>query len=128
VVVIKTIWSPYSRRFVYTVPPIMEQEIANLRRQLQEEQCRREEAEAVARLSRLKTLREYIQACHEFSLRIQEVTDRTLTTQGDTSGRLFPRRIIPWDGFVSQQEEIWEKLSISSAFHSMHVFPSKFRA
>ncbi|EEH21951.2 hypothetical protein PABG_04162 [Paracoccidioides brasiliensis Pb03] len=50
-----------------------------------------------------------------------------MTTQGDTTkpaGRLFPQRIIPWDSFATQQEEIWNKVSISSDFHSQGVFPS----
>ncbi|KAK2052519.1 hypothetical protein LY76DRAFT_630015 [Colletotrichum caudatum] len=98
----------------------MDDEIANLRQQLREEKHRREEAEG-------RTLQKYLESCHSLSLAIQVVTDRTLTTQGDTTnptGRIFPRRIIPWDDFVTRQEEIWDQLKIWRSFSSEAVFPS----
>ncbi|KAK1621508.1 hypothetical protein BDP81DRAFT_512054 [Colletotrichum phormii] len=47
--------------------------------------------------------------------------------KGDTTnptGRIFPRRIIPWDDFKAGQEEIWDQLSNSCSFASRPVFPS----
>ncbi|KAK1656902.1 hypothetical protein BDP55DRAFT_568421 [Colletotrichum godetiae] len=112
----------------------MEDEIAKLREQLQEEQRRREEeqrrreeAEELTKASQPQTLRKYLASCHSLSLAIQVVTDRTLTTQGDTTnptGRIFPRRIVPWDDFAASQEEIWDQLSNSRSFASRPVFPS----
>ncbi|EEH33300.2 hypothetical protein PAAG_04350 [Paracoccidioides lutzii Pb01] len=105
----------------------MEKEIAKLRQQLQEEHRRRELAESAAESSRRQALQDYLQACHSLSLAIQVVTDRSMTTQGDTTkpaGRLFPQRTIPWDSSATQQEEIWNQVSISSDFHSRGVFPS----
>ncbi|KAF2453055.1 hypothetical protein BDY21DRAFT_388289 [Lineolata rhizophorae] len=55
------------------------------------------------------------------------VLPTTLTgTRGDTTrptGRLYPKRIIPWEGFATRQRTIWEKLS-NSSFSSSRVFPS----
>jgi hypothetical protein len=93
----------------------------------QEEQRRREAAEASAKESQPTNLTEYLETCHRFSNSIEVVTDKTFTTQGETtnpSGRPFPQRIVPWDEFPSQQEEIWEKLWINKPFTSQRVFPS----
>jgi hypothetical protein len=46
---------------------------------------------------------------HKLRLAIDVVTDRSLTTQGDTAnptGRIYPRRIIPWDAFATEQEKV----------------------
>jgi hypothetical protein len=102
----------------------MEEEIAILRRQLEEERRRREEAEI--RIQG-QTLQEYLEACHSLSLLIQVVTDKSLTTQGDTTkpaGRLFPRRIVPWGDFGQYQEQLWHRLSEGSSFRSERIFPS----
>ncbi|KAI1839263.1 hypothetical protein JX266_014526, partial [Neoarthrinium moseri] len=75
----------------------MENELAQLRRQLaeaesralteqrrrEEEQRRREAAEALAKDSQPQTLRQYLEAGHALSLAIQTVTDPTSTTQGE---------------------------------------------
>ena len=97
----------------------------------QEAEARRQEAEAraaiIAQSTSQKDLYEYIQACHELSLAVEVVTDRTLTTQGNTTnpaGRLYPQRIIPSLDFVKQQERTWELLSTSLAFVSKKAFPS----
>ncbi|KAH0430366.1 serine threonine protein kinase [Colletotrichum camelliae] len=93
----------------------------------QEEQRRREEAEELTKTSQPQTLQKYLESCHSLSLAIQVVTDRTLTTQGDTTnptGRVFPRRIVPWDDFATRQEEIWDQLSNSHSFSSRALFPS----
>jgi hypothetical protein len=112
----------------------MEEQLAELRNKLAEaearaaeEQRRREAAEADAQQSQPKDLIEYLEACHSFSLTLEVITDATLTTQGDTTkpaGRLFPQRIVPWDDFPTQQEKIWEKLSINPSFNSQRVYPS----
>ncbi|POS76537.1 hypothetical protein DHEL01_v205080 [Diaporthe helianthi] len=126
----------------------MEDEIASLRQQLreeqrrregeqrrregeqrrrEEEQRRREEAEQLAEASQPQALQKYLESCHSLSLAIQVVTDRTLTTQGETTnptGRIFPRQIIPWDDFTTRQEEIWDQLWNFDSFSSEAVFPS----
>ncbi|KAI1878550.1 uncharacterized protein JN550_000732 [Neoarthrinium moseri] len=92
----------------------------------EEEQRRREEAEELAKESTPQVLLQYLEACHSLSLAIQVVTDRSLTTQGDTTnptGRIYPRRIIPWDDFAAGQEGIWERLA-GGSFSSQPVFPT----
>ena len=101
----------------------MEDEIARLRQALAEEQHRREKAEQVAEKSQPLQLEPYLEACHTLSL----ATDRSLTTQGDTTnpvGRIHPRRIVPWDEFPARQEEIWNQL-FEPSFASQHTFPSQ---
>ncbi|CAM1508767.1 Fc.00g056150.m01.CDS01 [Cosmosporella sp. VM-42] len=96
--------------------------------QREEEQRRREEAEERASASQPLTLYQYLEACHSLSLAIKVVTDRSLTTQGDTThptGRIYPRRIIPWNAFAEKQEEVWNRLSFSHLFASQAVFPSQ---
>ncbi|KAK8115619.1 hypothetical protein PG984_012121 [Apiospora sp. TS-2023a] len=96
-------------------------------RRREEEQRRREEAEELAKESQPQTLSQYLEACHSLSLAIQVVTDRSLTTQGETTnptGRLYPRRIIPWQDFAARQERIWERLSNGRSFHSQPSFPT----
>ena len=90
----------------------------------EEEQRRREAAEAE---SLPKNLVEYLETCHSFSLALKVITDKSLSTRGDTTvptGRPFPQRIVPWEDFPAQQEKIWEKLSINPQFNSQRVFPS----
>ena len=84
-----------------------------------EDQHRRQVAEALTTASRPQNLQQYLETCHSLHLAVQVVTDRSLTTQGETTnptGRIFPRRIIPWDDFAMRQEEIWNDLSISELF------------
>ncbi|KAL5351074.1 hypothetical protein ACLOAV_004649 [Pseudogymnoascus australis] len=90
----------------------------------EEEQRRREAAEAE---SQLKNLIEYLESCHSLSLALKVITDKSLSTRGDTTvpaGRPYPQRIVPWGDFPAQQEKIWEKLSTSPDFNSQRVFPS----
>ncbi|KAH8878691.1 hypothetical protein GQ53DRAFT_756531 [Thozetella sp. PMI_491] len=92
-----------------------------------DEQRRREEAEEVAKTSRPQTLEPYLESCHSLGLAIEVVTDRSLTTQGDTTnpvGRIYPRQIIPWDDFPARQEDIWDQLSEPS-FTFQQAFPSQ---
>ncbi|KAK8851775.1 Reticulocyte-binding protein 2-like protein a [Apiospora arundinis] len=96
-------------------------------RRREEEQRRREEAEELAKESQPQTLSQYLEACHSLSLAIQVVTDRSLTTQGETTnptGRLYPQRITPWQDFAARQERIWERLSNGRLFHSQPSFPT----
>ncbi|CAI0649780.1 unnamed protein product [Colletotrichum noveboracense] len=79
-------------------------------------------------MSQPQTLQAYLEACHSLSLAIQIITDRSLTTQGDTTnptGRIFPRRIIPWDDFATAQEGIWAQLPPGASFSSQPLFPSQ---
>ncbi|KAG4255571.1 hypothetical protein BFJ72_g14903 [Fusarium proliferatum] len=93
----------------------------------EEEQRRREEAEEHADTSRLLTLQQYLEACHSLSLAVEIINDRSLTTQGDTTNptdRIYPRRIIPWTTFATEQENIWDEISPSHSFSSQTAFPS----
>lgn len=104
----------------------MEETIAELRRQLEEERQAREEAE---RRLRPNTLFPLLDRCHHsLSQAIQVETDAKLTTQGhatDPVNRLFPKRIVPWLDFPQLQEQIWKKLDSSTAFISRPLFPSE---
>jgi hypothetical protein len=94
----------------------------------EEEQRRRAQAEERAIASQPLDLHQYLEICHSLSLAMEVVTDRSLTTQGDTTnptGRIYPRRIIPWTAFPQEQEQIWEKLSRSPKFSSNPTFPSR---
>ncbi|KAK8872288.1 serine/threonine protein kinase [Apiospora arundinis] len=119
----------------------MDDEVARLREQLaraedriveeqrrrEEEQRRRENAELLARSSQPQDLTNYLEACHQLHQAIDVVTDRSLTTQGDTtnpSGRIYPRRIVPWDAFAARQEETWNQLASSPSLSSKCLFPS----
>jgi hypothetical protein len=60
--------------------------------------------------------------------RYRSGNDRSLTTQGDATnptGRIYPRRIIPWTTFPTRQEEGWHQLSFSPSFSSQAAFPSQ---
>ncbi|RYP39995.1 hypothetical protein DL767_001929 [Monosporascus sp. MG133] len=96
-------------------------------RRREKEQRRREKAENLAKASQPQVLQQYLEACHSLSLAIRVVTDRSLTTQGDTTdptGRIFPHRIIPWDNFAMRQEKIWDRFLVGYPFYSRAVFPS----
>ncbi|KAK4119690.1 hypothetical protein N657DRAFT_666476 [Parathielavia appendiculata] len=89
----------------------------------EEEQRRREKAEEIAENLQPLRLEPYLEACHTLSLAIKVVTDRSLTTQGDTTnpaGRVYPRRILPWDDFPARQEEIWNRM-FEPSFASRHT-------
>ncbi|CEJ91513.1 hypothetical protein VHEMI07216 [[Torrubiella] hemipterigena] len=94
----------------------------------EEEQRRREAAEELARESLPQTLEQYLEATHQLDLSIQVVTDPSSTTKGDTTNptsRIFPRRIVPWLDFATEQRRIWESLSVSPQFCSEAAFPSQ---
>ncbi|PHH93273.1 hypothetical protein CDD83_8784 [Cordyceps sp. RAO-2017] len=129
--------------------------IEDLRRRLQEEQRRREEAESrsaldrrrreeaesrsvldqrrreaaedAAEASRPQTIQQYLESCHSLFLAIEVVKRSSLTTQGETTnpaGRIYPRRILPWDDFSIRQEEIWNELSTGDSSSAL-AFPSQ---
>ncbi|KAK4073571.1 hypothetical protein Purlil1_13013 [Purpureocillium lilacinum] len=124
------------------------EEVAQLRRLLAESECRRveadrqrqeadrqreeanrqrEEAETLAAAARPQTVPDYLEACHQLSLAIDIVTDKSLTTQGEPTkpaGRKFPRQIIPWDGFAQAQEGTWNQLAADDAFFTDTICPS----
>ncbi|RYC80342.1 hypothetical protein BFJ63_vAg16770 [Fusarium oxysporum f. sp. narcissi] len=86
------------------------------------------DAKKRADASRPLTLQQCLETCHSLSLAIEIITDRSLTTQGDTTnptGRIYPRRIIPWTTFAREQEKVWDQLSISPSFSSRPAFPSR---
>ncbi|KAL2138084.1 hypothetical protein VTI28DRAFT_7489 [Corynascus sepedonium] len=88
-------------------------EIARLRQLLADERRRCEKAEEVAEGSRPLLLESYLEACHSLSLTIDVVINRSLTIQGDATnpiGRVYPRRILPWDDILKSQERIWSQL------------------
>ncbi|EYE91981.1 uncharacterized protein EURHEDRAFT_380639, partial [Aspergillus ruber CBS 135680] len=131
----------------------MQDDIAELRRQLEEERRAREEAERrQEEAERLQEEAERLQEeaerrqeeaeqrlqpnslfrlldrCHEsLSQTIRVETNATLTTQGnvtDPVNRLFPKRIVPWLDFPQIQEQIWKKLERAVGFTSRPLFPS----
>ncbi|CAG7940291.1 unnamed protein product [Penicillium salamii] len=117
----------------------MEETIAKLRRQLEEEKQAREGAERreeEERLARQEAERELqpnnlfrlLDRCHDsLSQAIRVETDATLTTQGnatDPVNRLYPQRIVPWPDFPQLQEQVWSKFDRTAAFTSRLLFPS----
>ena len=86
-------------------------------RRCEEEQRRREVAEERAQAQQPLTIHQYLEACHSLNFAILVVTDRSLTTQDDLTdltGRIFPRRIIPWDDFAAT--EIWDEVLAGHLF------------
>lgn len=116
----------------------MDETVAELRRQLEEERRAREEGRAREEAERLQgkaerrlqpnTLLRLLDRCHEsLSQAIRVETDATLTTQGgatDPVNRLHPKRIVPWPDFPQLQQQVWSKLNRTAAFTSRPLFPS----
>jgi hypothetical protein len=124
----------------------MPDDIAELRRQLEEARQGRQEAErrqeeAERRQKEERRAREdaerrlqpntlfcLLDRCHEsLSQAIRVETNATLTTQGnvtDPVNRLFPKRIVPWLDFPQIQEKIWKKIERAVGFTSRPLFPS----
>ncbi|OJZ79982.1 hypothetical protein ASPFODRAFT_116313, partial [Aspergillus luchuensis CBS 106.47] len=127
----------------------MEETIAELRRQIEEQQRlreaaeRREEEERQAReeAERQRQAREdaerrvqpntlfrLLDRCYNFlSQAIRVEVDATLTTQGDAAdpvNRPYPKHIIPWRDFPQLQEQIWDKFDRNNAFTMRPLFPS----
>ncbi|KAK4643163.1 hypothetical protein QC761_0064990 [Podospora bellae-mahoneyi] len=92
-----------------------------------EKRSNADEKRSNADAKKLKRLQESHSYKHWRVILRPVVTDRSLTTQGDTTnpvGRLYPQRIAEWHDFPARQEEIWERLSIPS-FADNPVFPSQ---
>jgi hypothetical protein len=92
-----------------------------------EERRLREEAEADSKHSKPQNLLEYLTNCHQSFHTPTIVTDKSSTTQGNTTdptNRQFPQRIVPWPDFLSEQDGIWELISTHSELGSRKVFPS----
>jgi hypothetical protein len=105
----------------------IERQLEEERRQPEEVRRQREEVEELAKASQPQTLQPYLEACHSLDLAIRIVTNPSSTTQGEATsptGRIFPRRIIPWHDFAAKQEGIWNRLSIGESFSSQPNFPS----
>ncbi|GCB25579.1 hypothetical protein AAWM_08464 [Aspergillus awamori] len=117
----------------------MEETIAELRRQIEEQQRlreaaeRREEEERKAREDAERrvqpnSLFHLLDRCHNsLSQAIRVEADATLTTQGDAAdlvNRLYPKHIIPWRDFPQLQEQIWDKFDRNNAFTMRPLFPS----
>jgi hypothetical protein len=131
----------------------MQDDIAELRRQLEEarrareeERRGREEAEQrqkeaeqrqkeaeqqqkeAERRLQPTALFQLLDRCHEYlSQEIRVETDAALTTQGNVSdpvNRLYPKKIVPWTDFPNLQEQIWERLERAVDFTSRPLFPS----
>ncbi|KAI0972048.1 hypothetical protein F4678DRAFT_472082 [Xylaria arbuscula] len=79
-------------------------------------------------LDRLRALLRREQSLREEEQRRREEAEQnpSSTTQGDTTnptGRVFPRRIIPWAHFPAQQKNIWGLLA-DQPFCDRAIFPS----
>ncbi|EQL01174.1 hypothetical protein G6O67_000997 [Ophiocordyceps sinensis] len=95
-------------------------------RQLREEKRLREAAEEI---SRPKTLVQYLEACHSLQLNVEVVTKTSQTTKGittDPTGRIYPKRIVPWDDFNARQQRVWTLISSSDSFTTAATLPSQY--
>jgi hypothetical protein len=106
----------------------MEETIAELRRQLEEErQALGKERKAREEAERLQGEAERRLQPNTLSQAIRVETDATLTTQGDATdpvNRLYPKRIVHWLDFPQLQEQVWRKFDRTAAFTSRPLFPS----
>ncbi|KAI0868385.1 hypothetical protein GGS24DRAFT_482524 [Hypoxylon argillaceum] len=110
----------------------VEEELDRLRALIKQEQRRRKEAEhrpkstdIRAAGSQLQSLKQYLDGCHSL-LNLPVETDLSSTSQADTTnltGRVFPRRIVPWHDFPARQEHIWGMLA-DQPFCDHAIFPS----
>lgn len=111
----------------------MDETVAELRRQLEEERRAREEAERLqGEAERWLQPNQipyfaFLIAAMNLSQAIRVETDATLTTQGgatDPVNRLYPKRIVPWPDFPQLRQQVWSKLDRTAAFTSRPLFPS----
>ncbi|KAI8722543.1 Protein kinase domain-containing protein [Fusarium sp. LHS14.1] len=78
------------------------------------------------RVASLK-LGDFLKECHTLALALVPITERSLTTQGETTkpaGRLHPLRIVPWKNFPAMQAHVWDTLAAHTSFFDKAVFPS----
>lgn len=124
----------------------MQDDIAELRRQLEEKRWAREEErraweenrraweenrrarEEVEQRLQPNSLFRLLDRCHEsLSQTIRVKTNAILTTEDnvtDPVSQLFPKRIVPWLDFPQIQEQIWKKFERAVGFTSRPLFPS----
>ncbi|KAL2689310.1 hypothetical protein Neosp_003363 [[Neocosmospora] mangrovei] len=84
--------------------------------------------EVEKRVASLK-LGDFLKECHTLTLALVPITERSLTTQGETTtkpaGRLLhPLRIVPWKNFPAMQAHVWDTLTEHTSFFDRAVFPS----
>ncbi|KAG0154823.1 hypothetical protein PDIDSM_393 [Penicillium digitatum] len=94
----------------------MEETIAELRRQLEEERQAREEAER-----RQGEAERHVQSNTLFTLSIAATTIWRCDQPGEQT---LPKRIVPWLDFPQLQEQVWRKLDRTAALTSRPLFPS----
>lgn len=98
---------------------VAEGRVLEEQRRIEEEQHYRTEAEKLARSSRPLSLEKYLEACHSLNRAIQVVTDRSLTTQGETDDQScrpnFHSTNYPL-GRLRDESKIWEQVSIGQSF------------
>lgn len=93
---------------------------------LEQETLRRKEAELI---SRPTTIPEFLQEYHEIYTANTVETNQVLVTGGATckpEHRKYPKRIIPWNDFTTQQEEVWDRISKSPIYSDRCLNPSGF--
>lgn len=113
-----------------TMDEIEERQLDEEGRRIQEEkrqlQCQTREEKRRSKEAKPKILRDYLETCHSLDLSMRVVTSPFYTpTEATPTGYIFPRRIVPWDGFAAKQEEIWNDLWTGNFFESQPQFPSE---
>ncbi|KAI1736671.1 hypothetical protein F4680DRAFT_451761 [Xylaria scruposa] len=107
-------------------------------RQLDEERSQREAAERQRDEERRQRVdfqnkvedsnfEQYLESYHQLGLKIKVEENNTRTTKGnvtDPTDREYPKRIMPWKDFPSQQKDILDQLS--QRFSSDRLFPSDY--
>ncbi|KAI4858787.1 hypothetical protein F4820DRAFT_462990 [Hypoxylon rubiginosum] len=97
-------------------------------RKQEESRRQREEAEHQYKDHLNQTLWPYLLSCHSYSLSIPVVTDPSATTGSLVANpreRYYPKRIVKWDSFMSDQHKTWKKVQQSQSFLSAASHPSK---
>lgn len=93
---------------------------------LEQETLRRKEAELI---SQPTTVPEFLAEYHEIYTANPVETNQVLVTGGATckpEHRKYPKRIIPWKDFTTQQEEVWDRISKSPIYSDRLLNPSGF--
>lgn len=93
---------------------------------LEQETLRRKEAELI---SQPTTIPEFLAEYQEIYTANPVETNQVLVTGGATckpEHRKYPKRIIPWNDFTTQQEEVLDRISKSSIYSERRLYPSGF--
>lgn len=88
----------------------------NLDDALKQETLRRKEAELI---SQPTTIPELLAEHHEIYTSNSVETNQVLVTGGATckpEHRKYPKRILPWNDFTTQQEGVWDQISRSPIY------------